>query len=178
MKTILRIVTALAVVLFASVVFAQNSVVFLGASYTHNGDLPRTIKGVPGFLHSGTDIAGGDLGFSAKLKGPFGLAFDGNFSHSTTQNQFLFAGGPELRFGKKNQLFAHALVGGAYQTQKLKGFQLTSLADSSFAYELGGGLDHFFGKHFGVRAGVDYIYTDAFHSSEQNVRAIAGFVIR
>jgi hypothetical protein len=80
-----------------------------------------------------TDIAGVDVGLSSKLFGPLGLAFDGNFSSSHADKQFLFAGGPELSKRFTNaRLFAHAEVGGAYETQKIK--SLTALADSSFAY--------------------------------------------
>jgi hypothetical protein len=159
--------------------YAQTSTFSIGGSYTHNGDLPQSIKGVPGFLKSGTDIGGVDVGLSSKLFGPLGLAFDGNFSHSAEQNQFLFAGGPELSKRFTNQrLFAHALIGGAYETQKLKGFALTSLADSSFAYDLGGGYEKFVSKHVGLRTGLDYFYTEAFKSSDHNVRATLGLAIR
>ena len=54
------------------------------------------------------------------------------------------------------------------------------LADDTMvaSYELGGGWEHFVSKHFGFRGGLDYIYTDAFHSSENNVRLGVGIVIR
>lgn len=158
---------------------AQTSSFFVGGSFTHNGDLPTHLKGSLGTLKSGTNIGGVDLGLSSKLVGPFGLAFDINFNHSGTQNQFLFAGGPELSIRpKNNRLFIHALVGGAYETQKIQGFTATALADSSFAYELGGGWEHFFSKHLGVRGGVDYYYTEAFHSNDHNLRATAGIVFK
>jgi hypothetical protein len=158
---------------------AQDNSVFLGASFTHNGDLPKTVKGALGTLTSGVNIGGADLGLSAKLAGPLGLAFDGNFSHSATNNQFMFLAGPEVSIRpKNNRLFAHALIGGAYETQKIKGFTAVALADSSFAYELGGGFEKFFGKHVGARVGLDYIYTDAFHSGDSNLKATAGLVVR
>lgn len=158
---------------------AQSSNVYISGSYTHNGDLPKTVKGAFGTLQSGTNIGGVDAGVSSKIAGPLGLALDLGFSHNGTQNQFLFLGGPELsaRF-KQSRLFVHALVGGAYETQKLKGFSALVLADSSFAYSLGGGVEKYFGKHVGVRTTFDYIYTDAFHGSENNLRAAGGLVFR
>jgi hypothetical protein len=157
---------------------AQSNV-FVGGSYTHNGDLPKTVKGAIGVLESNTNIGGVDLDLSTKLAGPVGLALDLGFSHNGTQNQFLFLGGPEVsaRF-KQSRLFAHALVGGAYETQKIKGFNALALADSSFAYSLGGGVEKYFGKVVGLRGGLDYIYTDAFHGSENNLRVTAGLVFR
>lgn len=174
-----KFLKVLAVMLLAVSCYAQSSNVFVGGSYTHNGDLPKTVKGAIGSLESGTNIGGVDLGASTKLAGPLGLALDLGFSHNGTQNQFLFLGGPEgsLRF-KQSRLFAHALVGGAYETQKIKGFNALALADSSFAYSLGGGVEKYFGKVVGLRGGLDYIYTDAFHGSENNLRATAGLVFR
>lgn len=158
--------------------FAQSSTIFIGGSFTHNGDLPKTVKGALGTLQSGTNIAGADLGFSARVAGPLDLALDLNFSHSPGNTQLTFAGGPELAFhGKQNQPFIHALIGGAHFEQATK-FPITNLADSSFVYFLGGGWRHFWGKHFGVQAGLDYFYTEAFHSSDHNLRATGGIVFR
>lgn len=154
--------------------------VFLGASFTHNGDLPHSFKGALGALESGANIGGGVAELSVNVNRWFGLASDLNFSHNGTQNQFLFMGGPELsgRF-KHSRIFAHALVGGAYEVQKLKGFHLTALADSSFAYALGGGFDIGVSKLVAIRLPqVDYIYTEAFQGSENNIRAAAGIVLR
>lgn len=158
---------------------AQDSSVFVGGTYTHNGSLPTSVKGALGTLGSGTNIGGIELGASSKVAGPFGLVIDLGFSHNSTQNQFLFLAGPEVSARlKQTRLFAHALVGGAYETQKLAGFTATALADSSFAYSLGGGAERYFGKHLGLRGGLDYVYTEAFHGSENNLRASAGFVVR
>jgi opacity protein-like surface antigen len=154
--------------------------VFLGASFTHNGTLPHSFKGALGALESDANIGGGVAELSVNVNRWFGLASDLNFSHNGTQNQFLFMGGPELsgRF-KNNRIFAHALVGGAYQVQKLKGFHLTALADSSFAYAMGGGLDIGVSKRVAIRLPqVDYIYTEAFSGAENNIRASAGVVFR
>lgn len=179
MKSVVRsLVVSAAILTFSFSAFAQDNSVFIGGSFTHNGDLPKTFPGSIAAVKSGNNIGGADLGFSAKLIGPLGLALDLNYSKSSTQNQFLFAGGPELSIRPgSNRLFAHALVGGAYQTQKIKGLHLTALADSSFAYELGGGWEHFLGKHVGLRGGVDYIYTEAF-GNEHNLRATAGIVFK
>lgn len=176
-----KLVGLLAVLMFATGICVAQSEVFLGGSFTHNGDLPTHLKGALGTLKSGVNIGGADGQFSAKLAGPINIAFDANFSHSATNNQFLFMGGPEIAIKpKSNRLFLHALVGGAYETQKIKGFTATALADSSFAYTLGGGFEHFFGKasKVGLRTGADYIYTEAFHGSENNVRITAGLVVR
>jgi opacity protein-like surface antigen len=153
---------------------------FLGASFTHNGDLPHSFKGALGALTSNDNIGGGVAELSVNVNRWFGLASDLNFSHNGKQNQFLFMGGPEGSFRFKNsRIFAHALVGGAYEVQKLKGFHLTALADSSFAYALGGGLDIGVAKHVAIRLPqVDYIYTEAFHGSESNIRAAAGIVLK
>lgn len=169
----------LAVILMASLAaFAQDNRadVFLGASFTHNGNFPHSLKA----LQSGANIGGGVVELSVNLNPWFGLASDLNFSHNGTQNQFLFMGGPELsgRF-KHNRIFAHALVGGAYEVHKLKGFHLTALADSSFAYALGGGFDIGVSKLVAIRLPqVDYIYTEAFSGAENNIRASAGVVFR
>jgi hypothetical protein len=158
---------------------AQDSNVFVAGTYTHNGSLPTSVKGALGTLESGTNIGGIELGASSKVAGPLGLALDLGFSHNGTQNQFLFLAGPELSARlKQHRLFIHALVGGAYETQKLAGFTATALADSSFAYSLGGGAERYFGKHVGLRGALDYVYTEAFHGSENNLRASAGFVVR
>jgi len=175
-------ILAAAVLLMASLATAQDNRTdtFLGASFTHNGDLPTSLKGALGTLQSGANIGGGVAELAVNINRWFGLAGDLDFSHNGTQNQFTFMGGPELslRF-KKSRVFAHALVGGAYEVQKLKGFQLTALADSSFAYALGGGVDIGVSKHVAIRLPqVDYIYTEAFHGSEQNLRAAAGIVLR
>lgn len=149
---------------------------FLGASFTHNGDLPHSFKA----LQNGANIGGGVAELSVNVNRWFGLASDLNFSHNGTQNQFLFMGGPEgsVRF-KNSRVFAHALVGGAYEVQKLKGFNLSALADSSFAYALGGGFDIGIRKHVAIRLPqVDYIYTEAFQGSESNIRAAAGIVLK
>lgn len=176
MKTLLKVIVVLAITVSA---YAQDSSVFVAGTYTHNGTLPTSVKGALGTLESGTNIGGVELGASSKVAGPIGLALDLGFSHNGTQNQFLFLGGPELsaRF-KQSRLFVHALIGGAYETQKIQGFTITALADSSFAYSLGGGVEKFYGKHVGVRGGLDYIYTDAFHGTENNLRASAGLVVR
>jgi hypothetical protein len=174
-----KILGLIAVLVLVGASYAQSNNVYVGGSYTHNGDLPKTVKGALGTLQSGTNIGGIDGGFSDKLFGPVGLALDLGFSHNGTQNQFSFLAGPEVsaRF-KQSRLFAHALVGGAYETQKIKGFNATALAGSSFAYGLGGGGEKYFGKVVGIRTTVDYIYTDAFHGSENNLRAAGGLVFR
>jgi hypothetical protein len=177
MKLIYKMIY-LSFLLSAAAVLAQDNVISLGGSFTHNGNLPTTVKGALGVLKDKTNLPGADLGFSAKVAGPLGLALDLNFSHAPGNTQITFAGGPELTFrGKANQLFLHALVGGAHQEQATK-FPITNLADSSFAYFLGGGVRHFFGKHFGLQAGADYFYTEAFKASEHNLRLNAGIAIR
>lgn len=181
-KTLSVFLAAIAGLAMAATAMAQDNRTdtFLGASFTHNGDLPKTFKGALGTLESGTNIGGGVAELAVNVNRWFGLAGDLNFSHNGTQNQFTFMGGPEfsVRF-KKSRVFAHALVGGAYEVQKLKGFHLAALADSSFAYALGGGLDIGVSKHFAIRLPqVDYIYTEAFKGSENNLRAAAGIVLR
>jgi len=178
-KTILRIALLCSgLVIAASPVLAQDNAVFLGGSFTHNGNLPTTVKGAVAALKDQTNLPGADLGFSAKLAGPFGLALDLNYSHAPGNTQLTFAGGPEFTLrGKANHLFVHALIGGAHQEQATK-FPITNLADSSFVYFLGGGVRHFFGKHVGLQIGADYFYTEAFKASEHNLRATAGIVIR
>ena len=76
---------------------------------------------------------------------------------------------------KKARIFAHGLVGGAYQTHKIESF--VALADSSFAYGLGGGVERYWG-HVGLRTAADYIYTDGFHASEHNLRVTGGIAFR
>ncbi|HEV7674396.1 MAG TPA: hypothetical protein VGQ12_07690 [Candidatus Angelobacter sp.] len=180
-KTVFVCMIAMILMIAGSAVAQDNRAdVFLGASVTHNGALPHSFKGALGALESGANIPGGVAELSVNVNRWFGLASDLNFSHNATQNQFLFMGGPELsgRF-KQSRVFAHALVGGAYEVQKLKGFHLTALADSSFAYALGGGLDIGVSKRVAIRLPqVDYIYTEAFHGSESNIRAAAGLVLR
>ena len=157
---------------------------FLGYSFLHNGDLPSSVPtslaGAEGFLKSGLNIQGGTGELAVNVNHFFGLTSDLSFLHSTQENMFLFTFGPELSLRtKKSRVFGHALVGGAYETQKLAGFKLTSLADSSFAYDLGAGWDLGLSKHVALRLlQVDYIYTEAFRGSEQNVRASAGLVFR
>lgn len=175
MKTILSIVAALAVCFFAVSASAQSSNSFqLGASFTHNGDFPSSVKGIPAALKTGDNIGGVDAQFDAKLAGAFHLALDLNASHNSKESQALFLAGPRVEFGKNTQLYGDALIGGGYTVEKLATFKPTDLADSHFAYGLGVGLKKFVSKHFGLFGEVRYVYTDAFHGSEQNLRATAG----
>ena len=158
---------------FAVSMAAQEA--HISASYTHNGDLHAGDASQILSQLKTSNIGGVDLGLSAKLAGPFGLAFDGNWSHSADQQQFLFMAGPELSVrGKKVRVFGHALVGGAYETHKL--LSVLALADSSFAYALGGGVERYWG-HVGIRTAADYIYTNG-HASEHNVRVTGGLAFR
>src|SRR4029077_4951185 len=135
MKRFIQFLAVLVAFWIPTGVMAQSNSVYADASFTHNGTFPKSVKDL-----TGGNIGGIDAGASTKLAGPLGLAFDLGFSHNGVQNQFLFMGGPEgsLRF-KQSRFFAHALVGGAYEVEKLQGFSAKALAGSSFAYALGGG---------------------------------------
>ena len=162
-----------AIMAFACSLAAQEA--HISASYTHNGDLHGGT--VQSFLSQfkTSNIGGVDIGLSAKVAGPFGLAFDGNWSHSPEQQQFLFLAGPELSArGKNVRVFGHALIGGGYATHKL--ISVVALADSSFAYALGGGVERYWG-HVGLRTAADYIYTNG-HASEHNARITGGIAFR
>jgi hypothetical protein len=174
-----KILGLIAVLFLVGASYAQSNNVYIGGSYTHNGDLPKTVAGAIGVLESNTNIGGVDAGLSAKLFGPVGLTMDLNLSHNGTQNEFLFLAGPELsaRF-KQSRLFVNAKFGGVHEIQDVKLVSIKSLASSGFAYSFGVGGEKYFGKVIGLRTTVDYIYSDQFGASDNNLRVAGGLVFR
>jgi hypothetical protein len=141
---------------------------FAGVQLAHNGDLPKTFKGVPGALTGGNNIAGVELGYNAKAWKFVHLAFDGSLDHNAKQNNFFAGAGPELAFGKNTVLRLDALVGLGYQVQKLRNFSIVDAGEGAGAYKLNVSLEHYVSKHFGIRGGVGYLRTYAF-GNENNV---------
>lgn len=153
---------------------------FVGATFLHSGDLPSHVSGVPGFLKSGVNLPGVSGAISVNANRFFSLVGEVNLDHSSSENLFTFLGGPELSIrSSKSRVFFHALAGGAYERHSLTGAKISELSDSSFAYELGGGWDLGLNKTVALRLiQLDYLYTEAFHLSDQNLKASAGIVFR
>jgi len=176
MKLILRLALASVLVLTCSNLFAQSNTITFSATANYNGDLPKTIAGAKGILKSHEILPGGQVDLSAKLAGPIHLDLSLNYSQKPGNVQASFAGGPELVFGKNNQFFGHALVGGIHLSQAQP--KVLALADSSFVYFVGGGCRHFFSKHLGFALGADYGYSEVLKSSDSLWKTSAGLVVR
>lgn len=91
--------------------------------------------------------------------------------------------GPQLSFGSKLSPFVHALLGVALAHQGSGTFSELE-SNHSFVMALGGGLDYFLTRHFGVRAQAEYLGTHftnndnqaPFHNS--HARLSGGLVVR
>ena len=174
MKLILRLALASVLVLTCSNLFAQSNTITFSATADYNGDLPKTIAGAKSILKSHEILPGGQVDLSAKLVSFVHLAIEFNYSQKPDNVQVTFTGGPEIDLGKN--FFAHALVGGIHLSQKPP--KVVSLGDSDFMYTVGGGVRIPIGKVAFLSAGVDYNYSEIFHSSDSFWKVATGIGFR
>jgi hypothetical protein len=93
------------------------------------------------------------------------------FNAAITQNNYLF--GPRASFSVgKFRPFAQVLIGASH------GNIHHVSSDTSFATAVGGGLDYKFLRLLAWRFQGDYIHSNLFNQSENNVRLSTGIVLR
>lgn len=93
------------------------------------------------------------------------------FNSAVTQNNYLFGPRASVSVGKFRP-FAEVLIGASHANIH----HLTS--DTSFATAVGGGLDYKFLRLLAWRFQGDYIHSNLFNQSENNVRLSTGIVLR
>jgi len=165
--------------LFAGIAAAQSSGnIFFGYSY-YNTNLTGGRSSLNGwnasvegkvlpFIGIVGDFSGGYGSLSASACTDPHLdcgAFTGNIS----QYNFLFGPRVSVQSGKIRP-FAEVLFGGAHVA--------VAGSKNSFATAIGGGLDYEIVKVFAWRVQADYVHTDLFAISQNNVRISTGIVLR
>jgi peptidoglycan-associated lipoprotein len=146
--------------------------VFGGYSYFH---VPSSSAqkgfGLNGWNAQGSVNLNKWLGFT----GDFGGYYGSPFSVSVHSYSYMF--GPTLSYRAQHVTpFAHALFGGGHLSAAVGG---PSSSRSSFAMAMGGGLDLPLKGHFGVRAAqVDWVRTEFFKTTQNNVRVSTGVMFR
>ena len=92
-------------------------------------------------------------------------------------NQYHFMGGPQYRFSPHGRLQPFVRVMGGYGRATMK---TTGFFAGSWAWEVagGGGVDYSWRGPFGFRGQADYIRTNFFNDTQNNVRASIGLVIK
>jgi Outer membrane protein beta-barrel domain len=93
---------------------------------------------------------------------------------SVREHAFLF--GPRVFLQRRKfRPFAEATIGGGHLSTQTP---TTSISNTALAYAVGIGLDYQFHRRFGWRAQVDALQTRFSGSSQSNVRASTGIVIK
>lgn len=110
-----------------------------------------------------------------------------SFIDRTRLRVFTFMGGPQftLRKSANFQPFARALVGGIFSrnSENLLGNNVPQFSefhfnDEGFAFGGGGGIDFFFTHRAGLRVAMDYVRSNLFNATQDNLRGTAGLVFR
>ncbi|MFZ0968716.1 MAG: hypothetical protein WA766_06765 [Candidatus Acidiferrales bacterium] len=135
-------------------------------SWMHAEAAPNLNYNLNGFVGSLSWFLNRDIGVEGQLLGGWGGA--------PSSAKLAFAGGGvHARFNTSNRLqpWAHALIGHAHlHPQTLYGGQTT------FAWEVGGGVDYRFISWVSLRVGADAFGTDFFHVNQVSPVVHAGVV--
>lgn len=189
MKISLKLIVLLALVSFPAQAQDTPSLQ-ISAGYTFRSLAPTMLPGstLPRLSTNGWN-AGADYGLRRRLG--LALSLDGTYKNNGVNGNtslYSFYVGPRIYpFGhRKLTFFAHLLFGGAYGTIRFPasgGFPASSLSDTSFAFDGGGGLDVSLRHHWGVRFfQLDYESTKLFAGSgttrKSNYKVSAGIVYR
>lgn len=158
--------------LFATAQSASKFDVFGGYSYFNGSTSGTTGRySLNGWNAQGTYNLNHWLGATADFGGYYGSPF----SLSTNDYSFLFGPTVSLRTPRFTP-YVHALFGVDRAHQSLLGGSVT---DSAFAMAVGGGLDVPVKGRLSVRAAqVDWLRTDHFSTSQNNLRVSTGLVFR
>ena len=109
------------------------------------------------------------FGVVADVSGEYGTP------HGISVKQYNFLAGPRISLSVgKTRFFAHVLGGYARMNNSIIGFSDT---DHSFAYALGGGLDHKVFHLVTWRLQGDFLRTQLFGNTQKNVRVATGPVL-
>ena len=90
-----------------------------------------------------------------------------------TSKYLLFSGGPRIAWrGRKWEPWAHALFGGAHVNPQIAG----GFSQTGFAIQLGGGADYRFIPQLSLRFEGDYVRTQLYSTSQNNLQGGASLV--
>ena len=142
----------------------------IGYEYVHFDSVPFSAD-----LHGlHTDLAY-NLNEWFALEGSVVSAFGSDVFAGETSKYALYTAGGRISWGpSRHRLtpWAHALVGGVHVNP-----QVARESKDSFALQLGGGADWRVSARFSIRAEVDYVRTQLYSDSQNNVQAGVGAVI-
>lgn len=158
----------------------QNQFV-VGYNYLHTNLDTRNVP--PVNWNSKDDSHGFTVGYTrftegdANKVGVLGLTgeFTTNFnSNEATMITALVGGTLEARNAKTIQPYARVLGGVARQHVTINNFRNTS--DTTFAFDVGAGVDWRLKKRYSLRTGVDYLNNGFLGERQDNIRATVGLV--
>jgi opacity protein-like surface antigen len=137
------------------------------------------------------DLNGFNAGFTANLASWVGIAFDISSHYGNTNliggsadfNTFMIASGPRfyLRRFERVTPFAHALIGGNRTAIDVRsiGINAPNIADTSFAFIVGGGVDLNVTDKLAVRLfQTDFVLTRFADINQNNFRTSTGLVLK
>ncbi len=142
---------------------------YLGYQHT-TGDI-----GGNGWNISGAKYLGEHFAAEADFAGQYGSA--SLLGVKANQHEYSFLFGPKVMFDTRDEKFtpwAHLLLGGAHQ-----GFDSNFVgggSDTSFAWELGGGVDYHITDNVAARGKLDLYHTSYFSNGDTHARVGFGVV--